>query len=160
MKHKNIKNLISHGIKIIFLILVIYFLARYFMQNWKDIQAMDWNLDWFSIIISFMLYFAYIITLASLWHFITKLNQCNIKHFDAVMAYLLSIPGKYIPGKVFLLMARCPAYEKANQPLRKVTVCFFLENICTLLGASFLFLISLFFFPNDLLAKYIWLTVI
>ncbi|MDE6707528.1 MAG: flippase-like domain-containing protein [Oscillospiraceae bacterium] len=160
MKNKKIKNFISHGIKIIFLILVIYFLAKYFIQNWEEIQAMNWDLDWFRIIISFLLYFAYIITLASLWHFITKLNQCNIRHFDAVIAYLLSIPGKYIPGKVFLLMARCPAYEKANQSLRKVTVCFFLENICTLLGAAFLFLISLFFFPNDLLAKYMWLTVI
>ncbi|MDE6658217.1 MAG: lysylphosphatidylglycerol synthase domain-containing protein, partial [Oscillospiraceae bacterium] len=154
MKNKKIKKIISSSVRIMFLILVIYFLGKYFVENWEEIKNMNWNLNWFSIIISFLLYFGYMITLASLWHFITKLNQCSIKHFDAVIAYLSSIPGKYIPGKVFLLMARCPAYEKANQPLRKVTVCFFLENICTLLGASFLFLISLFFFPNDLLAKY------
>ena len=43
-------------------------------------------------------------------------------------------------------------------PIRKVTICFFLENICTLLGASFLFLVSLLFFPNDLLADYQWAT--
>lgn len=160
MKHEKTKQIISHAVKIIFLVLVIYFLGKYFIDNWEVIQNMDWNLDWFSIVISFLLYFAYMITLASLWHFITKLNQCSITHFDAVIAYLSSIPGKYIPGKVFLLMARCPAYEKANQPLRKVTVCFFLENICTLLGAAFLFLISLFFFPNDLLKNYMWLTVL
>ncbi|MDE5792234.1 MAG: hypothetical protein K2H66_01765, partial [Oscillospiraceae bacterium] len=145
MKNKKIKKIISSSVRIIFLILVIYFLGKYFVENWEEIKTMTWNLNWFSIIISFLLYFGYMITLASLWHFITKLNQCSIKHFDAVIAYLSSIPGKYIPGKVFLLMARCPAYEKANQPLRKVTVCFFLENICTLLGASVLFLISLFF---------------
>lgn len=40
-----------------------------------------------------------------------------------------------------------------------MTVCFFLENICTLLGAAFLFLVSLLFFPNDILADYKWATL-
>ena len=160
MKREKTKKYLSHGIKILFLILVVYFLGKYFIDNRDVIKNMDWHLDWISVMISFLFYFAYMITLASLWHYITKLNQCSIGHFDAVIAYLSSIPGKYIPGKVFLLMARCPAYEKANQPIRKVTICFFLENICTLLGAAFLFLISLFFFPNDLLSQYAWLTVI
>ncbi|MDE5753065.1 MAG: flippase-like domain-containing protein [Oscillospiraceae bacterium] len=160
MKREKTKKYLSYGIKILFLILVVYFLGKYFIDNRDVIKNMDWDLDWISVIISFLFYFAYMITLASLWHYITKLNQCNIGHFDAVIAYLSSIPGKYIPGKVFLLMARCPAYEKANQPIQKVTICFFLENICTLLGAAFLFLISLFFFPNDLLSQYAWLTVI
>ena len=130
------------------------------MANWEEIKNINWNIDRFSLITSFLLYFAYIITLASLWHFITKLNHCNIRHYDAVIAYLYSIPGKYIPGKVFMLAARCPAYEKANQPVRKITVCFLLENACTLLGAAFLFLISLFFFPNDLLEKYKYWTIL
>ena len=58
-----------------------------------------------------------------------------------------------------MLLARVPLYERGGVPIRKVTVCFFLENICTLLGAAFLFLISLFFFPNDLLNDYKWMTI-
>ncbi|MBR1528828.1 MAG: flippase-like domain-containing protein [Oscillospiraceae bacterium] len=154
------KKKLIQGIKIIFFLLVIYFLGRYFIANWEDIKNIDWHIDSFSLITSFLLYFAYIITLASLWHFITKLNNCHIGHFDAVIAYLYSIPGKYIPGKVFMLAARCPAYEKENKPIRKITVCFLLENACTLLGAAFLFLISLFFFPNDLLEKYKYWTIL
>ncbi len=147
-------------IKIIFFLLVIYFLGRYFLDNWDKIKEINWNIDIFSLTVSFLLYFVYIITLASLWHFITKLNQCSIRHSNAVIAYLYSIPGKYIPGKVFMLAARCPAYEKKGRPLRKITVCFLLENACTLLGAAFLFLISLFFFPNDLLEKYKYWTIL
>jgi len=154
------KKKLIQGIKILFFLLVIYFLGRYFMSNWKEIKNINWHIDAFSLITSFLLYFAYIITLASLWHFITKLNNCHIRHFDAVIAYLYSIPGKYIPGKVFMLAARCPAYEKENKPIRKITVCFLLENACTLLGAAFLFLISLFFFPNDLLEKYKYWTIL
>ncbi|MBR0483295.1 MAG: flippase-like domain-containing protein [Oscillospiraceae bacterium] len=154
------KKKLIQVIKIVFFLLVIYFLGSYFLDNWEKIKEIDWNIDAFSLTVSFLLYFAYIVTLASLWHFITKLNQCSIRHFDAVIAYLYSIPGKYIPGKVFMLAARCPAYEKEGKPLRKITVCFLLENACTLLGAAFLFLISLFFFPNDLLENYKYLTVL
>ena len=39
-------------------------------------------------------------------------------------------------------------------------ICFLLENVCTLLGAAFLFLISLLFFPNELLADYKWAAII
>lgn len=58
-----------------------------------------------------------------------------------------------------MLAARIPGYQEEGVPMRKVTICFFLENICTLLGAAFLFLISLFFFPNELLANYKWATI-
>ncbi len=154
------KKHIMTVLKAAFLLLAGFFLVKYFADNWESIRTMDWNLDWGRITLSFLLYFAYIISLASLWHYITKLTGCAIGHLDAVIAYLFSIPGKYIPGKVFMLAARYPAYEREKRPLRTVTVCFFLENICTLLGAAFLFLISLFFFPNDLLSRYVWAVVL
>ena len=140
------------------LVPVAIFLARYFYENADIYRNLDVTIHWpvFAGAVGF--YFLYQVTLASLWHYITPLNVCDINYFKAITAYLYSIPGKYIPGKVFMLLARIPAYEEAGVPIRKVTICFFLENICTLLGASFLFLVSLLFFPNDLLADYQWAT--
>lgn len=142
-----------------FLILVVIFLARYFYKNSESYRNLDVSINWAVFAGAVGFYFLYKITLASLWHYMTRLNQCGIGYFRAVTAYLYSILGKYIPGKVFMLLARIPAYEEAGAPIRKVTICFFLENICTLLGAAFLFLVSLLFFPNDILADYTWATV-
>ena len=58
-----------------------------------------------------------------------------------------------------MLLARFPAYERRGVKPRKVTVNFYLENLGTLLGAAFLFIGSLLFFPNDLLDKYKWVIV-
>ena len=121
---------------------------------------MDFKIDWPIFILSMFFFFAYKVTLASLWHYITKLNKGSIKFTKALTVYLYSILGKYIPGKVFMLAARIPAYDEAGVPMRKVTICFFLENICTLLGAAFLFIISLFFFPNEILQKYMFVTIL
>ncbi len=142
-----------------FLVLVAIFLARYFYENADTYRNLNVTIHWpvFAGAVGF--YFLYKITLASLWHYMTKLNGCGINYFKAITAYLYSILGKYIPGKVFMLLARIPAYEEAGAPIRKVTICFFLENICTLLGAAFLFLVSLLFFPNDLLADYQWAAI-
>ena len=148
------KKRVLKAVKIIFIVLVFYFLTRYFVHNMDEIKALNIRLDWGVFALSMLFYFLYKLTLASLWHYITKINNCNIKYTNAVSSYLYSILGKYIPGKVFMLAARMPAYQKEGVPLRKVTVCFFIENICTLLGAAFLALISLFFFPNDLLQDY------
>ena len=147
------QKLLQYG-KVIFLIAVFVFMVRYFYRNWESIRNLDIKLNMTVFAGSMLLYFLYKITLASLWHYLTWLNHASIQYPKAITAYLYSILGKYIPGKIFMLAARIPPYEEEGVPIRKVTVCFFLENICTLLGAGFLFLISLFFFPNDVMKDY------
>lgn len=156
---KTKKQKIFKILKIGFIILVIYFLTKYFTKNINDIRNLNFKIDWKIFVISMLFYIIYQTNLASLWHYITKLDNSSIKYSRALTAYLYSILGKYIPGKVFMLAARVPEYEKEGITIRKVTVCFLLENVCTLLGAAFLFLISLFFFPNDLLKDYKYATI-
>lgn len=145
--------------KILFGVLVVVFLVWYFWKNWDEFAEKIVNVDIGIFIFSMLFYFVYKITLASLWHYITKINECSIGYEKAVTSYLYSILGKYIPGKVFMLAARLTYYKEEDAPLPKVTVCFFIENVCTLLGAAMLFIVSLFFFPNDLLENYKWITL-
>ncbi len=160
MKVKFDKKLILKLCKILFGALVVVFLVWYFRRNRDEFSEKIKNVDMGIFVFSMLFYFVYKITLASLWHYITKINDCAIPYEKAVTSYLYSILGKYIPGKVFMLAARLTYYKEENAPLSKVTVCFFIENVCTLLGAAMLFIVSLFFFPNELLEDYKWLTLL
>lgn len=140
--------------------LVIVFLVWYFWKNWDEFSEKIRNVDIGIFVFSMLFYFVYKVTLASLWHYITKINGCAIPYEKAVTSYLYSILGKYIPGKVFMLAARLTYYKEEGADLPKVTVCFFVENVCTLLGAAMLFIVSLFFFPNSLLENYKWITLL
>lgn len=160
MKIKINKDKLLKALKITFGVLVVVFLAWYFRKNWDEFSEKIMNVNIGIFIVSMLFYFVYKITLASLWHYITKINGCSIKYEKAVTSYLYSILGKYIPGKVFMLAARLTYYKEEDAPLSKVTVCFFIENVCTLLGAAMLFIVSLFFFPNELLENYKWLTLL
>lgn len=146
--------------KYIFIILVVFFLVRYFYVNIDSYKNLDVELNWGVFAVSVLFYFVYKIMLASLWHYMTWMNKVSIPYGQAITAYLCSILGKYIPGKVFMLLARVPAYEEKGVKFSKVAICFLIENVCTLLGAAFLFLVSLFFFPNELLNEYMWLSVL
>lgn len=159
MEKSNTKKVLNIC-KIVFGVLAIGFLVWYFVKNQEEFSATLANVNLGIFLFSMLFYFIYKVTLASLWHYITKINDCSIGYGKSITAYLYSILGKYIPGKVFMLAARLTYYKEENAPLSKVTVCFFIENICTLLGAAMLFIISLFFFPNELLEQYKWLTVI
>lgn len=160
MKFKINKDKLLKALKIIFGVLVVVFLAWYFRKNWDEFSEKIMSVNIGIFIVSMLFYFVYKITLASLWHYITKINGCSIRYEKAVTSYLYSILGKYIPGKVFMLAARLTYYKEEEAPLSKVTVCFFIENVCTLLGAAMLFIVSLFFFPNELLENYKWLTLL
>lgn len=154
------KGTVLKIVKTTFGALAVIFIAWYFYSNWGEFSEKIMSVDLGVFAFSMLFYFAYKISLASLFHYITKINGCAISYRKAVPAYLYSILGKYIPGKVFMLAARLAYYKEENAPLSKVTVCFFIENICTLLGAAMLFILSLFFFPNELLGNYRWLTIL
>lgn len=158
-KKKSAKKTILKVLKASFAVLVVVFLVWYFWKNWDEFSEKIKNVNIGIFVFSMLFYFVYKFTLASLWHYITKINGCSIKYEKAVTSYLYSILGKYIPGKVFMLAARLTYYKEEDAPLAKVTVCFFIENVCTLLGAAMLFILSLFFFPNELLNDYKWATV-
>lgn len=159
-KKPSLKKRLLKALKISFGVLVAVFLVWYFWKNWDEFSEKIKNVNLKIFAFSMLFYFVYKFTLASLWHYITKINGCSIKYEKAVTSYLYSILGKYIPGKVFMLAARLTYYKEEDAPLAKVTVCFFIENVCTLLGAAMLFILSLFFFPNELLNQYKWATVL
>ena len=98
------KKTILRALKILFGVLVVVFLAWYFWKNREDFSKIE-GVNWGIFIFSMLFYFVYKITLASLWHYITKLNDCSIGYEKAVTSYLYSILGKYIPGKVFMLLS-------------------------------------------------------
>ena len=69
--------------KIGFLLLVAVFLVRYFYKNYDSYKNLDVEINWLVFTGAVLFYFLYKVTLASLWHYITKLNHCSIKYFKA-----------------------------------------------------------------------------
>ena len=159
MKKQKVVTKLKNIVTVLFLIVAAVFLVKTLKGNFVQILEMDFTLDWFVFGMSMFIYFLYFTVLASLWHYVTVLNHSAIPYGEAIVSYAFSVLGKYIPGEIFMLLARFPAYEHRGIKARKVTVNFYLENLGTFLGAAILFLVSLFFFQNNVLANYKWLII-
>lgn len=154
------KVTLTKASKTIFMVLVAVFLGRFFYRNFGSIQKLNLMPTWPLLGVSLVFYCMYKLTQTYFWHYITVLNDASIALPDAFRAYLYSILGKYIPGKVFTLLARIPPYQERGVSAQKVTVCYLLENVCTILGAGLLFIVSLSVFPNETFRQYKWITIL
>ena len=141
-------------VKIVFMLIVFYFLARYIKGNIEDLRQLKLSFNMGMLLLSVFIFIIYKVNLCLLWHYITVKNKCSISLEKSFVSWFYSLLGKYIPGKIFFLGARLYYYHQEGISKKKITFCFLLENICTLLGAAFLFLFSLMFIDNPTLQQY------
>jgi len=149
----NKKNIILL-VKIVFMVLVLYFLGKYLINNFQELKNYEFKLDILLFVISLLLFLAYKLYNAILWHYITYKNGCSINVKKAVISWGYSLLGKYIPGKIFYLGARLYYYNEEGKSNKKVTFSFFVENICTLLAATFILLVAALFVDNPVLNQF------
>lgn len=159
MKKYFTKKNILKAIKYVFMALVFYFLGKYLISNFQSLKDYKFHLDIPLFILSVVVFFGYKFYNAILWHYITLKNDCAIDIKKAVISWGYSQLGKYIPGKIFYLGARLYYYNEEGKSNRKVTFSFFIENICTLLAATFILLVAMLFVDIPLLNQYKMISV-
>lgn len=77
------------------------------------------------------------------WQTITARLGIRIPYFDSLRIWAFSTLGKYIPGKVMLLVARTYYYRQRGQPAVWVGYAVILEHLFALASAVVVFLIAL-----------------
>ncbi len=122
---------------------ILFFVARVLFINWNELSALN-----LSIRVDYLLYSAAVLGLhflasATLWHRLTVLNHASIPLPDAISAWAYSILGKYVPGKIFLVIARAGHYSRHGIPSASIAVCCFLELLLQLLAATAIFAATL-----------------
>ena len=146
-------------IKIFVLLLVFVFIGRYLYKNINELKKLEIKINFSVFIISMITFWIYKLANAFLWHYITLLAKCSIPVEKAVIAWMYSLLWKFIPGKVFYLGGRLYFYHNEGISKTKISFCFIFENICTLVAAAFLFIVSLIFVNVDFLNKYKYISV-
>lgn len=120
-------------------------LFRNFDQVREASARGDLRFDWRDLLLSYGFLFAYFLSRSLLWHFLTVRNACAVDVRKAVVCWLVSILGKYIPGKVFLLAGRVYLYQKYGASKTRVALCFLIEGTAALVSSALLLLLGLLF---------------
>ncbi len=79
------------------------------------------------------------------WYLITLRLEVAISFEETVAIWFYSQLGKYLPGKVWLLLGRFYLYDSKGKSRKALTVALYLEAVTLIMAAGLVFLLSLLF---------------
>ncbi len=99
----------------------------------------------FYLILSTLIFaFSYFIQIWA-WYLITLRLGIAIPLKETVGSWFYSQLGKYLPGKVWLLLGRLYFYDSKGKSRKAITVALYFETVTMIMAAGLVFLVSLLF---------------
>jgi len=130
---------LSRVAKIVVILAIFSFVFVALWRNLDELRAADISLNLSLLAASFPFAVAYLVGRSMIWHLvIAHVVRSLPLHLD-MLSWLGSIVGKYIPGKVFLLLGRVHLYRGSGATAGAVSLAFLLETCCACLAALMIF---------------------
>ena len=125
----------------ILLILIISAVTWFILHNFNEITRYNFRIKWPYLILGFLFVNAAYLVTVFIWTRLAMSVGLNVPILSAGKAWFVSQLGKYVPGKVTLLLVRLDAYRGYSK--RKITVATGIEYIAMLASAFVLSLVAL-----------------
>jgi uncharacterized membrane protein YbhN (UPF0104 family) len=124
-------------------LVIFFFIGRWLVSSWDQVRnaELTFSLPW--LVVSVALLGAYLAGRALVWHYLTVLMGTAVPLRTATVAWFYSQLGKYIPGKVFLFLARLYFYVRQGRAAGPVSLAFGIELVGTLFAAIVIVLTAL-----------------
>lgn len=122
-------------------VLVLSAVTWFIGHNLDEIARYDFRIKWPYLMLSFLFVIAAYLVMVFIWTRLALLFGLNAPMLKAGKAWFLSQLGKYVPGKVTLLLVRFDAYR--DYPKQRVAIATGIEYIASLASACVLILMAL-----------------
>ncbi len=129
-------------------IAIFVFLGKMVWENWAQVKEASLPLRVFPLVLSTLIFgFSYFIQIWA-WDLITHKLGIAISFRETLESWFYSQLGKYLPGKVWLLVSRFYFYQKKGKAKRTISIALYVETVTFVLAAGLLFLIAFLSFPE------------
>ncbi|MBW2614755.1 MAG: flippase-like domain-containing protein [Deltaproteobacteria bacterium] len=125
----------------ILFVIVLTAVIWFIVHNLDEIARYNFQIEWLYLTFSFAFVNGAYLVMVMIWIRLSQSFGLNVSMLKAAKAWLLSQLGKYVPGKVTLLLVRFDAYS--DYPKRKIAVATGIEYIASLASAGLLILVAL-----------------
>src|SRR4030043_1294738 len=109
-------------IKWVIIVAIFLFLVKMVWENWNQVKEASFTFRPFSLILSTLIFaFSYFIQIWA-WYLITLKLKIALSPSDTLKSWLNSQLGKYLPGKIWLLLGRFYFYESRGKSKKSISV--------------------------------------
>jgi uncharacterized membrane protein YbhN (UPF0104 family) len=129
-------------------LIIFIFLGKMVWENWVQVKEAPFAFHPFGLILSTLLFaLSYFIQMGA-WYLITLKLGIALPRFETVESWFYSQLGKYLPGKVWLLLSRYYFYESKARSRKSIWIALYVETATMVIAAWLLFLVGLFLFQE------------
>jgi len=133
-------------IKWVIIVAIFLFLGKMVWENWNQVREASFTFKPFSLILSTLIFaFSYFIQIWA-WYLITLRLGIAISWGETLEGWFTSQLGKYLPGKIWLLLGRFTYYESRGKSKKIISVALYFETVTLLVAAGLIFLGTFPFF--------------
>ena len=124
------------------------FLGNMVWDNWNQVKEASFAFEIFPLLLSTLIFaFSYFIQFWA-WYLITLKLGMALSLPETLENWFYSQLGKYLPGKVWLLLSRFYFYESRGKSKKAISIALYLETILVILAGGLIFLAALVFFKE------------
>jgi glycosyltransferase 2 family protein len=129
----------------VIVIAIFVFLGKMVWDNWSQVKDAPFTLQPLPFILSTLTFvFSYFIQIWA-WYLITLKLKISLSPSETLKTWLYSQLGKYLPGKIWLLLGRFYYYESRGKSKKSISVALYFEMVTIIVAAGLIFLAALIF---------------
>jgi uncharacterized membrane protein YbhN (UPF0104 family) len=155
------KKKIIFFIKLVVMIVILGLVAWQLWKNWKLVEEKHIGVYWTWGLVAVLGFCCTMLTSALVWRWLARKMQARqpnpvprIRTLPLIAAYTFSQLGKYIPGKVALLLMRLERTKRYGMPARVCTLSTMLENALFMISGGLVGMIAIVRVAGEMDPKY------
>jgi hypothetical protein len=127
---------------------IFVFLGKMVWDHWNQVKDAPFTLRPLPFVSSILLFvLSYFIQIWA-WYLITLKLRIAVSVRETLESWFYSQLGKYVPGKVWLLLSRFYFYESRGKSKKTISIALFVETVTMIVAAGLMFLVALVFFKE------------
>lgn len=142
------KGYLVRALQVLAIGLIFFFLLRTLYINWHQISAYQWSPDYRSLGAALSLLLANGLLYVHLWRLIVSGLGASLSYRKSFRVIFLSQLGRYLPGKVWMLLGAVYLGSQEGLPKLLLGVSVTLQMVWQVLSGVFIFLLSLPFWGD------------
>ena len=117
-------------------------------DHWNQVKDASFTFEAYPLVLSTLIFaFSYFIQIWA-WYLITVKLGIALSTSDTLKSWFYSQLGKYLPGKVWLLLSRFYFYESKGKSKKAISIALYFETV-TIIGAACLIFLAALIFHNE-----------
>ena len=127
---------------------IFVFLGKMVWDHWNQVKEASFTFEVFPLLSSTLIFaFSYFIQIWA-WYLITLKLKIALSPSETLKSWFYSQLGKYLPGKIWLLLGRIYYYESRGKSRKFITVALYFEMVTIIVSGGLLFLAGLILFKE------------